>query len=298
MKKIVYIFLLLVLVACKKTPKDPHENDTITSGLIRVACDENFKSLMDAEIAVFEGRNPKATIIPIYTAETEAIRLLTEDSVQFALVTRDVNAKERAILKEKFLYATPHLIGFDGVALLINTANQDSIIDLPTLKKIMRGEVTEWSQINPHTQLGTIRVVVDNQESGILRYVVDSIARTSALTPNIYGLNHPSDVVEKVQEMPNTIGLIGYNAYNDTAKNIRLMRINGYLPYAGDIMQADYPLWRPVYALLTDPKRRLPSGLSVFLSQQIGQMIVMKAGLLPMTDQHNRQVVIEDKNIK
>ncbi|GHV12149.1 phosphate ABC transporter substrate-binding protein [Bacteroidia bacterium] len=286
---------MLAWVACKRAPKDPHENDTITSGLIRIACDENFKSLMDAEIAVFEGRNTRAAIIPIYTNETDVFRLLTEDSVRFALVTRDVTSKERAALKEKQLYATPHLVGFDGVALLINTANKDTVLDLPTLKKILRGEVTEWSQMNPRTQLGAIRVVVDNTQSGILRYVADSIAGTSALTPNIYGMKHPAEVVAKVQEMPNTIGLISYNAYSDTTKNIRLMRINGYLPYAGDLMQANYPLWRPVYAMLTDPKRSLPSGLSVFLSQEIGQRILMKAGLLPITDPQNRDVVVTNE---
>jgi phosphate transport system substrate-binding protein len=293
-KGIVYIFLLLALVACKKAPKEIRDDETISSGLIRIACDENFKSLMEAEIAVFEARNPKATILPIYTNEVEAIRLLTEDSVRFALVTRDVNVQERAELKKRLLYATPHLIGFDGIALIINVVNKDSIIDLSTLTKIMRGEVTEWSQIAPQTQLGAIRVVVDNQASGILRYVVDSIVRSSTLTPNIYGMNNPAEVLAKVQEMPNTLGLISYTALGDT-KNIRLMRVNGYLPYAGDIMQEHYPLWRPVYALLTDPKRKLPSGLSVFLSTEIGQKILMQEGLLPITDPQNRNVVIENE---
>jgi phosphate transport system substrate-binding protein len=307
MKRIVYlsVFFLLLLSfdSCKKDTKDRWD-DTLSSGLIRIACDENFKTLMDAEIRVFEAHNQGATIIPIYTNEVEAIRLLTEDSVRFALTTRDLNSKERATLKERFLEARKSLIAFDGIALIANRLNTDSLIGLPTLKKILTGEITEWSQLNPKSSLGTIRVIFDNKESGILRYAVDSISQGESLSSNLYALNNHTEVIEKVIQMPNTLGLIGVNVLGDTAESIQLIRIsneepatvaNSYLPYAGDIMQENYPLWRPVYVLLSDPKSGLSSGLSIFLAHEIGQKILLKSGLLPVTDPQNISVNITDE---
>jgi phosphate transport system substrate-binding protein len=307
----VLLIFILSFVSCKKESKDRWD-DTLSSGLIRIACDENFKTLMDAEIRVFEAHYRNAIIIPIYTNETEAIRLLTEDSVRFALTTRDLNSKERLLLKERSMKAQKHLIAFDGIALIANKANADSIIGMPALQKIITGEITEWSQLNPESPFGAIRVIFDNKESGILRYVVDSIVRGGTLSPNLYALNNNLEVIEKVIQMPNTLGLIGINLLSDEADliyhnyrdQIRLMRIskeeqatanNSYLPYAGDIVQENYPLWRPVYVLLSDPKSGLSSGLSVFLANEIGQKIILKSGLLPITDPQVMPVNIKNE---
>ena len=316
MKTILYLGLLFVflpsLISCKKKVKDDGWDDTFTSGLIRIACDEHFEALMEAELSVFEALNPGATVVPIYTDEREAIRLLTDDSVRFALVTRGLNPSERKALNDRAMKAEKHLIAFDGVALIIHPANKDSLISLSVLQKILTGKITEWSQVNRASPLGVIRVLFDNRKSAVLRYAVDSIARGDTLSPNLYALNDYMEVIEKVRQMPNAIGLIGFSALSeeetpthlDLPDKIRLMRIskedpatveNSYLPYAGDLMQENYPLWRPVYVLLSDPKSGLSSRLSVFLAQEIGQKIILKSGLLPITDPQNMSVAIKDE---
>jgi phosphate transport system substrate-binding protein len=297
------LFLLLGLASsCKKVSKDGWD-DTLNSGFIRIACDENFKSLMDAEIRVFEAYNPQAVVMPIYTTEKEAIRLLVEDSVRLALTTRDLTQKERATMQERKMDAKKHLIAFDGIALIINRQNTDSLIGFAELKKILSGEITEWSQLNPDSPLGTIRVIFDNNESGILRYVADSLLQGANHSPNLFALDNHTEVIEKVMKMPNTIGMIGANVLSDennaeyqTSKDqISLMSINGYLPYAGDIAQENYPLWRPVYVLLSDPRSGLSSGLSIFLANEIGQKVILKSGLLSITDPHIMPVRIKDE---
>jgi phosphate transport system substrate-binding protein len=308
----IFLILLVVFASCKKEDKNGDKDDTLNSGLIRIACDDNFKALMDSEISSFEAHNPKAAILPVYANETDAIRLLIADSVRFVLTTRDLNAKEQEELAQKYLRAQKHLIAFDGIALLAHPSNNDSILSLPALKKILSGEITEWSQINPKSTLGTIRILFDNKESGILRYMVDSISDGKTFSPNLYALNNPIEVLERTSLLPNALGITGYSTISDeTSSNyltfkdkIRLVRLskeavatkeNSYLPYAGDIMQENYPLWRPVYALLSDPKSGLSSGLSIFLANEVGQKIILQSGLLPITDPQNISVIIKDE---
>ena len=310
MRKIIVSILsvLVVFISCKKTSTEDPWEETLRSGLIRIACDENFQSLMDSEIEVFEAQSQGAIIFPIYANETEVIRLLTEDSVRFALVTRGLTPKEERDIGQLSLKARQNLIGFDAIALIMNKINKDSILSMPVLKKILIGEITEWSQINPASSIGTIRVIVDHKASGIVRYIVDSITQGEPLTSNIYALNNSGEVMEKVMQMPNAIGVFGVNALNNVPAEykdkIRLVRIskdepakveNSYLPYAGDIRSENYPLWRPVYVLLSDPKSGLASGLSIFLAHETGQMILYKSGLLPITDPQNKSVRIKDE---
>ena len=315
MKRFLYVSiifsLLLHLGSCrKKQPKDRWE-DTLRTGIIRIACDENFQNLMDAEIKSFEAHSDYLAIInPIYSNENEAIRLLLEDSVRLAVTTRDLNAQEKQTSQEKRMFVRKYLIAFEGIALIINKANTDSLIGLPTIKKILTGEITEWKQINPDSPLGAIRVIFDNNKSGVLRYIVDSIAKTTDLSSNLYAMNNSNELIEKVCELPSAIGILGFNIINnETYRNtsglqetFRLMRIskeeevnldNAYLPFAGDVKNEDYPLWRAIYVLLSDPKSGLSSGFSIFLAHDAGQTVILKSGLFPaVTSPQNRSVYV------
>jgi len=309
----IVFFFLLSFNFCKKKPKDNWE-DSLYAGIIKIACDENFKNMMDAAIDAFEAHNNYLAIInPVYSNENEVIRLLTDDSVRLALTTRDLNAKEQKEIEEKRMVVRKFLIAYDGIALITNKVNTDSLIGLPTLKKILSGEITEWTQINQGSSLGTIRVIFDSNQSGILRYVADSITKTGSVSPNLYALNNLDEMIEKVNELPNALGIVGFNQINNELdrKNsifrnkFQIMRVgkeeiatlqNTYLPYAGDIKNEDYPLWRPVYVLLSDPRSGLSSGFSIFLAHEVGQMVIMKSGLLPaVSDPHNRPVLRTDE---
>jgi phosphate transport system substrate-binding protein len=308
--------LIFAVSSCKKGEIKDGWTDTTDSGLIRIACDENFKHLVDAEIMVFEANYPFSSVIPVYVNEAEAIRLLMADSVRFALVTRSLSAKENQTLREKNRIARKNIIGFDGITFITHPENPDSIISVPVLQKILSGEITDWSQIYPNSQLGKIQVLLDNEESGTLRYVSDSIHIGDNYSPNLYALNNGLEVVEKVTKMPNALGIIGFNLIGDETNSdakklraqVRLMRVskdekiiveNSFYPYAGDLRHEDYPFWRPVYVLLTDPRAGLSSTLSIFFAQQVGQKIIQKCGLLPATDSQNMSVrIISDEQSK
>jgi phosphate transport system substrate-binding protein len=142
--------------------------------------------------------------------------------------------------------------------------------------------------------------------------MLDSIVNENSYSSNLYALNNTLEVLEMVAQRPNALGLIGVNALSDETNStslayrdkVRLVRLskekeaveeNTYLPYAGDIVQENYPLWRPLYVLLSDPRSGLSSGLSIFLAHEVGQKIILKSGLLPITDPQNLSVNIKDE---
>ncbi|MDH8702011.1 phosphate transport system substrate-binding protein [Dysgonomonadaceae bacterium PH5-43] len=307
----VIIFSLFIHSSCKREVVKDKWTDTSKSGVIEIACDEDFKALMETEVNSFNAHNPDAFVLPIYTTEKEAIRLLVQDSVRLALVTRDLYPEERDSLAARTMFAKKFIVAFDGITLIMNKQNSDSIMSVPVLQKILTGEITEWSQIYPDSKYGAIRTLFSGKESGTLRYLIDSLLVGNTLSPNIYAIGNNEEVLQKVAEMPNGIGVVGANVLSDDARlykkykdNIRMMRIsvdenptieNSYLPYAGDIVEEDYPLWRPVYVLLTDPRSGLSASLCVFISHEIGQKIILKSGLLPVTSPEIMKVYIKDE---
>ena len=68
---------------------------------------------------------------------------------------------------------------------------------------------------------------------------------------------------------------------------------NSYKPFQAYMALGDYPLMRDVYVILTDPRSGLASGFSTFLASDRGQRIILRAGLMPAT-QNVRIVNVRD----
>ena len=160
--KFTYIFFILTLFSCQNKVKDKY-TDTFTSGVIQIAVDQNFQPIIQEELDVFKAMNPKAGIIPHFTNEVEAMNLFLKDSVRVVIATRPISDKEMNFFKSKTFYPHSYKLATDGIALIINNHNADSLITVSQIRKILSGEVTNWTEIFPNSKLGKFEVVFDNR---------------------------------------------------------------------------------------------------------------------------------------
>jgi len=297
--KITCVLLVLILVSCQNKVKDKF-TDTYASGVIKIAVDENFQPIVQEEIDVFEAMNPKAGIIPQYTNEVEAMNLLLKDSVRVVIATRPLSDNEMKYFKSKTFYPHSYKFATDGIALIVNNHNSDSIITVGQIRKILMGQVTNWNEIYPKSKLGKFQVVFDNKNSSTIRYAIDSICNGKPLSKNLFAQNTNTEVIKFVSKTPNSIGIIGVNWLGnekDTTNlsfkpEIRVMAVTGdatatvansYKPFQAYLFYGYYPLTRNIYVIVNDPRGSLPSGLTSFLTSERGQRIILKSGLVPAT---------------
>lgn len=269
--------------------------ETITSGVINISCDESFEPIMEQEIMVFEAAYPKASIIPYYVSETEALNMLLQDSVRLAVATRPLTAKEEASFKSRQLRVRTVQIALDAIAFIVNKNNKHDVISVDDLSKIMTGEVTRWNQIYSGSSLGEIKFVFDNQGSSSMRYAIDSLCQGKPLYKGLFARKSNQAVIDYVAQTPNAIGVIGASwignkadttntSFTDVVKVMAVRKAPGfdpYKPYQYYIATGDYPLTRPIYMITTDPRNGLPTGFIKFVSSQRGQLIIFKTGIVP-----------------
>ena len=300
-----------VLAACSRKPKDGM-TDTYSSGVIEIAADESFQPIVQEEIDVFEGLYPLAGIVPRYTTEVEAINLLLKDSVRLAITTRTLTTEEMNSFHSRKFYPREIKLATDGLALIVNRQNPDSLISVRDIRRILTGETQRWKEIYPASRLGDIRLVFDNKNSSTVRFAVDSICKGKPLsTQDVKALQTNQQVIDYVARTPDAIGVIGVNwlgnrsdTTNLSFKNeIRVMSVsaedvatseNSFKPYQAYLFYGDYPLARPIYALLNDPRNALPWGFASFMTSDKGQRIILKSGLVPAT-QPVRVVHVKDE---
>ena len=295
------VFLIMfVFIACNTTPTKTLRTDTTTSGVAMIASDDCFAPIIEEEINVFEALNHDASIIPIYGNEVEVMNLLLKDSVRLVISARELTESEKELLKSRKLQPRTQKIAVDGIALIINKENTDSLISMSTLKEIMTGKIDSWKQINPKSKYDNIAVVFDNANSSTVRFVKDSINRGEDLAVNLRAQDNNKAVIDYVAKTPNSMGVIGVNWISnpsDTtnlsfANDIRVMSVsksdvptlsNSYKPFAAFLALNEYPLRRDVFVILSDLRGTLPAGFVNFIVGDQGQRIILKAGLLPAT---------------
>ncbi len=306
MKKIAFYSTVgLILVACfcvscqNKKPKNGR-TDTYSSGVASFASDESFSPIIDEEVELFEYTYPKATLKPIYTNESDAVTMLLKGKICLAITARDYKDEEKQALRDQSFNPRSFPIAYDGLALIVNKANNDTCISVKNIADILSGKITSWKAINPKSDRGDIIVVFDNKKSSSVHFAEDSILGGKPIVnPNVVATNKTADVITYVENTPNAIGIIGSNWLNDKRdttnltfnKNIRTMSVtrldkatpqNSWKPYQYYIYNGNYPLTRTIYVLLNDPLRGLPWGFSNFITSPKGQLVIFKSGLLPV----------------
>ncbi len=315
-RNISYTIVGLTLTAClwascSGNKSKSGRTDTYSSGVIDFASDESFSPIIEEEREVFEATYPKAKVNPIYTNESDGMEMLLNKKTYLLITARDFKPEELKNLKDRGYAPRTIRLAYDGLALIINKENTDSCITVKDIARILDGSATKWSDIYPGSKRGDITLVFDNEKSSAVHYAEDSILGGKPITSkNVTAAQTSAEVVNYVAKTPNAIGIIGSNWLNDKRdttnltfnKNIRLMSVskldtatpnNSWKPYQYYIYNNNYPLIRTIYGLLNDPRNGLPWGFAHFIESAKGQMIILKAGLLPV----NGQITIRSVNV-
>ena len=239
------------------------------------------------------------------------MEMLLNKKTYLLITARDFKPEELKNLKDRGYAPRTIRLAYDGLALIINKENTDSCITVKDIARILDGSATKWSDIYPGSKRGDITLVFDNEKSSAVHYAEDSILGGKPITSkNVTAAQTSAEVVNYVAKTPNAIGIIGSNWLNDKRdttnltfnKNIRLMSVskldtatpnNSWKPYQYYIYNNNYPLIRTIYGLLNDPRNGLPWGFAHFIESAKGQMIILKAGLLPV----NGQITIRSVNV-
>jgi phosphate transport system substrate-binding protein len=287
-KKLFYpIILFLVCSACGQPRKGGE--DTHRVGEIEFFVDESFKPLFSTCVDTFKGLNPKAKIKGIYEPEGLIINKFLNDSIKAVCVSRDLTDEEKKFLNNKKINVKTDKIATDAIALIVNMANPDSLISIENLKKVLRGEISEWNTLKTK-----INVVFDKTNSANYNYM-RKLASIENFPINVFAVESNEQVIDYVKQNKSALGIIGLNWIGDTddpkavnfMKGINVMGIsskeNGeyYKPFAGYLYTKEYPLTREIWILNKGSRNGLHSGLVLFMKGEKGQIIVQKSALVP-----------------
>jgi phosphate transport system substrate-binding protein len=279
-----YILLLLfsTSMACVKKAEDI---EGPTMGSLRILADESIKDIVEQEEEIFERFYPYAHLDITYTNERDMFTQLLVDSIDVIMSTRMLNAEETAYLSKRqsvprhFPYAT------SAIAFIANRNVADTAYTYEKMVSMLGDSAC-----------GSI-FVIENVKSGITQHILQLINKP-VLPGHFYALASKKEVFEYIRAHDNAIGIIDYAAIGDSdsaftrevLSQVNLIALSrpqdsiqyGFLkPYQYNLQDRKYPLTRDLYVINNTGKSDVGIGFASFICGEIGQKIVLKAGLLP-----------------
>lgn len=303
MKKHLYtIFLVLLTVSVGYSNVFSQSGDRSSTSINtdEFLIDHSLYNPMGNMADTFDIIHPNLYMLRAYSNETDIVNKLINGNTKMVILARDFSVNEKQVISERNGGELPHSrkIAVDAVAVIVNNENIDSQISTQTLQKVLTGEITQWKDINPKSELDDIILALDDSETGIWRYLTDSVSKGNINSRNLRLQSDNQRVLEYVIETPGALGLVSVSWVINTADPQRIsftdrckvMSIsashpatsdNSFLPYAAYLALEQYPLSRDIYMVLTDKEHVILSKYAEFIASDKGQRIIADFGLLP-----------------
>ncbi|MFC6876683.1 PstS family phosphate ABC transporter substrate-binding protein [Flavobacterium myungsuense] len=283
--KIIGVFFILFFVSCNQKSETKNTNETILTGNTTIEVDETLKPIIEDQVQIFESLY-KAKINIAAKSEKEVIQSLLNNTSRIAILSRVLTKEETTFFENKKLIPKTTLFAKDAIALIANKNNKDTLIALQ--------EVIDFVQ---NKKQFTIKgLVFDNPNSSTARYICEKAGIKSLPENGVFSFKTNDEVIKYVSQNNGMIGVVGVNCifepmpkmqdYIDKINVLEVKDINNanyFSPTQNNIAEGKYPLARDLYIINCQGYSGLGMGFASFIAGDIGQRIVLKSGLVPVT---------------
>ena len=284
-----FVFLLGA-AACGEVPVVPISNETAVSAAISESA--------SSAASETQGSNPggsltltgSTSMADVTTALAEAFMAVNKDVIvsvggngsgegptavndgtaQIGLLSRDLKDQENAAAFDKYI------IGFDGIAVIVNSASGVDSLTSDQVTKIFKGEITNWKEVG-----GTdaqIQCIGREAASGT-RGAFEELMKIKDTAVYAEEQNSTGNVKQAVSSNPNAVGYISLSAID---KSIVAVKLDGIAPTEENVKSGDYTLQRP-FLMITKAGTTdaLAAAFLDYVFSDAGMKIVADDGIVP-----------------
>jgi phosphate transport system substrate-binding protein len=233
-------------------------------------------------LAEFENGDTLHVQIRAYGSST-GFKALIADQADIGMASRRAKASEAAALSARGDLLGPqgeHVIGLDGIAVVVQRDNPVTRLNKQQLAEIFAGEKNNWRDVGGLPN--SIQVNARDENSGTWDTFQSLVLGKTPLVDSAKRYEANAEVSAAVAGEPNAIGFAGFAAINDArALEIAEEGARPTPPNTFSVATEDYPLARRLYMYLPpQPAKPLAREFVLFVKSNAGQRVVAESGFV------------------
>ncbi|MEI8200915.1 MAG: phosphate ABC transporter substrate-binding protein [Eubacteriales bacterium] len=195
---------------------------------------------------------------------------VNDGTAQIGMLSRDLKDTETPAAFDKYI------IGYDGIAVIVNSASGVTGLTTDQITKIFKGEITNWKDVGGVD--AKIQCIGREAASGT-RGAFEELMKIKDAAVYAEEQNSTGNVKQAVSANPDAIGYVSISAIDNT---IVAVKLDGIAPTEETVKSGDYLLQRPFLMITSngtsDP---LATAFLDYVFSDAGMKIVADDGIVP-----------------
>src|SRR3981081_2390137 len=226
----------------------------------------------------FKAEHPGTTFDIAAEGSTTGIAAIIAGTAGVGMSSRRAKSSEVGAANAKGKNMKPTIVAYDGIAVIVNSANPVKALTKKQVEQIFTGDVTDWSAIGGKG--GKISIYTRNTSSGTYSDFKELAMKKRDYAPSSQKMAGNEQIASEVGKNPNGAGYVGL-AYTK-AGGVKVMPIDGVSPSTQTVHAKTYPYARPRFYYTNGEPSGLAKEFLDFTIGPTGQKIVAQVGFVPI----------------
>src|ERR1700757_107360 len=174
----------------------------------------------------FKAEHPGTTFDIAAEGSTTGIAAIIDGTAEIGMSSRRAKSSEVGAAAAKGKHMKPTIVAYDGIAVIVNSANPIKALTKKQVEQIFTGDVTDWSAVGGSA--GKISAYTLNTSSGTYSEFKELAMKKRDYAPDSQKMAGNEQIAQEVGKNPNGVGYVGL-AYTK-ASGIKVVAVDGATP--------------------------------------------------------------------
>ncbi len=226
----------------------------------------------------FKAQHPGTTFDIAAEGSTTGISAIIDGTAQIGMSSRRAKGSEVGAASAKGVNMHPTVVAYDGIAVIVNSANPIKSLTKKQVEQIFAGDITDWSGAGGSG--GKISIYTRNTSSGTYSEFKELAMKKRDYAGGSQKMAGNEQIAAEVAKNPAGIGYVGM-AYTKGSE-IKVVNIDGAVPSVKTVQDHSYPYWRPTFYYTNGQPSGAAKEFLDFTVSSVGQKIVTQVGFVPI----------------
>lgn len=228
----------------------------------------------------FKAQNPDVTFDIAAEGSTTGIAAIIDNTAQIGMSSRLAKPAEIVAANAKGVTLKETIVAYDGLGVIVNSANPITNLTKKQVEQIFTGEVTDWSAVGGKG--GKISIYTRNTSSGTYSDWKELAMKKRDYAPSAQKMAGHEQIAAEVGKNADGIGYVGL-AYMKAA-GIKIVTIDGAAPSGEAVRNQKWPYARPTFYYTNGDPTGLAKQFVDFTVGPTGQKIVDSVGFVGINE--------------